>query len=207
MADQFKRHTAYKYRIGDLLIGKPIFIEEKFVHLELGDKKISRVNIVGNIIDRYDAQGEKKYTFFTFDDGSGQIKLKVFGEDKDKFQGINSGETVVVIGVVRNFNSETYISPEIIKSQDPKYLLIRKLELEKTRAKEAPKLEKKEVVAIRDKILDKIKAAEEQGGIDLDTLILEFREASPEVINQEVKKFLEEGIAFEPRPGKIRYLG
>lgn len=207
MVDQFKRNTANKCRIGDLLICKPIFAEEKFVHLELGDKKISRVNIVGNIIDRYDSSGDKQYTFFTFDDGSGQIKLKVFGDDKDKFQGIVSGETVVVIGVVRNFNNETYISPEIIKSQDPKYLLIRKLELEKERIKNSPKIEKTQVLAIRDKLLDKIKSSEEKGGIDLDDLILEFREASPEIINQEVKKFLEEGIAFEPRPGKIRYLG
>lgn len=207
MVDQFKRHTAYKCRIGDLLIGKPIFIEEKFINLELGNKKIARVNIVGNIIDRYDSSGEKQYTFFTFDDGSGQIKLKVFGEDKEKFQGINSGETVVVIASVRNFNSETYLSPEIIKNQDPKYLLIRKLELEKERIKDSPKVEKSQVLAIRDKLLEKIKSSEEQGGIDLDKLILDFREASPEIINQEVKKFLEEGIAFEPRPGKIRYLG
>lgn len=207
MVDQFKRNTAYKYRIGDILIGKPIFDQDKFLYLELGDKHISRVNIIGNIVDRYDSEGEKKYTFFTFDDGSGQIKLKVFGDDKVKFKDVSQGQTVVVIGVVRNFNNETYLAPEIIKEQSPKYLLIRKLELEKERVKSAPKIEKKEVTAIRDKLLDKIKSSEEQGGVDLDKLILEFREASPEIINQEIQKFLEEGIAFEPRPGKIRYLG
>ncbi len=207
MADQFKRNTAYKYRIGDILIGKPIFDQDKFLYLELGDKHISRVNIIGNIVDRYDSEGEKKYTFFTFDDGSGQIKLKVFGEDKDKFKDVSQGQTVVVIGVIRNFNNETYLAPEIIKEQSPKYLLIRKLELEKERVKFAPKIEKKQVTAIRDKLLEKIKSSEEQGGVDLDKLILEFREASPEIINQEIQKFLEEGIAFEPRPGKIRYLG
>lgn len=207
MSEQFKRNIAYKCKIGDLLIGNPIFSEEKFVCIELGDKKISRVNIIGNIIDRYDREGEKQYTFFTFDDGSGQIKLKVFGEDAEKFKGINSGETVVVIGVVRNFNNETYLSPEIIRSQDTRYLLIRKLELEKENKSFSPKIEKKEVSAIRDKLLEKIKNSEEAGGIDLDNLIIEFKEASPEIINQEVQKFLEEGIAFEPRPGRIRYLG
>ena len=50
MADQFKRNTAYKYRIGDILIGKPIFDQDKFLYLELGDKHISRVNIIGNIV-------------------------------------------------------------------------------------------------------------------------------------------------------------
>jgi len=55
---QFKRHIAYKFRIGDLLIGKPIFDGERFSFLELGNKKIVRVNIIGNIVERYDAEGE-----------------------------------------------------------------------------------------------------------------------------------------------------
>ena len=38
---QFKRNIAYKFRIGDILIGKPVFDEEKFTFLELGDKKNS----------------------------------------------------------------------------------------------------------------------------------------------------------------------
>jgi len=36
---------------------------------------------------------------------------------------------------------------------------------------------------------------------------MNFREASPKIINQEIQKLLEEGIIFEPRPGKVRYLG
>ena len=58
-------------------------IKEKF--LELGDKKIVRVNIIGNIVDKYTSEGEKKYGFFTLDDGSGQIKLKSFVEKKKLF--------------------------------------------------------------------------------------------------------------------------
>lgn len=211
MADeQFKRNIAFKYRIGDLLIGKPIFDEQtqRFNFLELGEKKIIRVNVVGNIVDKYESEGEKKYIFFTVDDGSGQIKLKAFGDDLEKFKGISHGQTVVVIGVMRNFNNETYISPEIIKEQDPKYLLLRKLELEKERSENAPPIENKEqVTAIKDKILDQIKGAEEEGGIEIDKIIMEQRESSPDVINQEIKKLIEEGIIFEPRPGKLRYLG
>ena len=37
--EQFKRNTAYKYRIGNLLMGKPVFDAEKFIFLELGNKK------------------------------------------------------------------------------------------------------------------------------------------------------------------------
>lgn len=204
---QFKRNIAYKFRIGELVIGKPIFDEDRFSFLELGDKKIVRVNVVGNIVDKYEVEGERNYIFLTLDDGSGQIKAKAFGDDAKKIKNINQGETVIIIGVLRNFNNETYISPEITRGLDPKYLLIRKLELEKERTQSSTPVEKSEIVAIKDKVLDLIKKAEEQGGIEVDKIIMELRETSPEIINQEIKKLLEEGIIFEPRPGKLRWLG
>lgn len=206
---QFKRNIAFKYRIGDLLLGKPIFDGERFSFLELGGKKLVRVNVVGNIVDRYDAEGDKKYTFLTIDDGSGQIKLKTFGDDVEKFKHAIQGLTVAVIGVLRHFNNETYIAPEIIKEQDTKYLLVRKLELEKLRnsAQEAVPVQKEQVVALKDQIMSLIKEAEGEGGIEIDTIIMKLRESSPDLINQEIKKLLEEGILFEPRPGKLRWLG
>jgi len=118
---QFKRNVAYKLRIGEVLIGKPVMTQEKFQFLELGDKKIVRVNIVGNIVDKYQSEGEKKYIFLTLDDGSGQIHLKVFGDDSEKFKEVQHGETALVIGIIRNWNNEIYISPEIIKEKNPKY--------------------------------------------------------------------------------------
>jgi RPA family protein len=205
--EQFKRHVAYKLRIGDILIGKPIIDGDRFSFLELGDKKIVRVNVIGNVVDKYESEGDKKYSFFTLDDGSGQIKLKVFGDDADKFKEVNQGQTVLVIGVLRNFNNETYISPEIIREQDARYLLVRKMEIEKEKSKNSKPIAREQIVAIKDKILDKIKNAEEEGGIDLDKVIMDLREISPEMINQEIKKLLEEGIIFEPRPGRVRWLG
>ena len=208
MADQYKRNIAFKYRIGDILLSKPIFDGEKFLYAELSEKKISRVNIIGNIVDKYNSDGDKKYSFFTLDDGSGQIKLKVFGDDTLKFQKVDSGQTVAVIGTVRHWNNETYIQPEAISEQDPKYLLLRKLEIENTRKLTAKPIESRdEAVAIKDQILDSIKNAEDDGGIDTEQIVLHFRDTSPDVINEEIKKLLEEGIIFEPRPGRLRYLG
>jgi RPA family protein len=207
MVNEFKRNIAYKIRIGDILFGKPIFDNDKFSFLELGNKKIVRVNLVGNIIDKYESEGERKYSFFTLDDGSGQIKLKCFGEDVDKFKNFIQGQTVLVIGFLRQFNNEIYITPEIIKEQNPKYLLIRKLELEKEQKKEIENIPKSQVIAIKDKILDLIKGAESENGIDLEEIILKLKETPSEIINQEVKSLLEEGIIFEPRPGRLRWLG
>jgi len=204
---QMKRNVAYKLRIGDILIGKPVTNGERFSFLELGDKKIVRVNIIGNIVEKYDSQGETKYISFTIDDGSGQIRLKVFGEDTEKFKDFFQGQTIVTVGLLRNWNDELYISPEIIKEMDPKYLLIRKLETEKEKAVMSKPIEKEQIIAIKDKLLDMIKNSEGEGGIETDKIIMSLREFSPGIINKEIQKLLEEGIVFEPRPGKIRYLG
>lgn len=204
---KFKRNTAYKFRIGDILIGKPVNNGERFAFLELGDKKIVRVNVVGNIVDKYESLGETKYVSFTVDDGSGQIRLKVFGDDTERFKDFYHGQTVVVIGVLRHWNDELYISPEIIKDMNPKYLLIRKLETEREKAVSRSPLQKDQIIAIKDRIFDMIKSAEKDGGIETEKVILGLQEFSPDIINKEIQKLLEEGIIFEPRPGKIRYLG
>jgi len=188
-------------------MGKPIMDNERFSFLELGDKKIVRVNIIGNIVDKYDSEGETKFTSFTLDDGSGQIKLRCFGDDVERFKEVSQGQTVLIVGVLRNWNNETYISPEIIKEQDTKYLLVRKLEIEKEKSKNSDLLGRDQIIAVKDRILGAIKDAEENGGIEIEKIIMNLRDISTAIINQEVHKLLEEGIVFEPRPGRVRYLG
>ena len=219
MTEVKKRQIAYKLRIGDVLKGKPILDEspeqQRFLFLELGDKKIVRVNFVANVIDKYSNEGaptfgqdgaeKKKYSNLTLDDASGQIKLKIFGDDVAKFNAITQGNTVIAIGTLRFYNNEIYLSPEIIKVTDPRYLLVRKLELDQ----EKPTIEVKreEITAIKDRIIDMIKKSEDAGGIETEKMIMELNDVSPEIINQEIKKMLEEGLVYEPRPGKVRYLG
>lgn len=206
--ERFKRHIAYKHRIGDLLLGRPVFDGERFGSLELGTKHLVRVNVIGNIVDRYDSNGDKTYLFLTLDDGSGQISLKIFGDDVARFKDLGQGQTVLVIGTLRSFNNELYINPEIIRGLDPKFLLIRKLELEKQRNETSPAhTTPQEEASSKDKVLELIRDSEAQGGIDLEDIKVKVRDLAPEEIEKEVKKLLEEGIVFEPRPGRIRYLG
>ncbi len=200
-----ERATAYKMRIGEILAGEKIFDGEQFNFIELGNKKIRRVNLVANIIDRYEGGGEGKYLSFTLDDASGQIRIKIFGDDVEKFKDFGQGDTVMIIGVLRHYNNELYILPEIIRKLQPEYLLVRKLELEKKEENKVPE-NKEESKAIKDKIIEMVKGAEKDGGIEVDKIIMELK-ASPSIINEEIKKLLEEGLAYEPRPGKIRYLG
>mgnify|MGYP001577017241 CR=1 FL=1 len=217
MPELKKRETAYKIRIGDLLKSSHIFdqsqsgtlenIRPRLLHVELGDKKILRVNLIANVVDKYKSQGESNFATITLDEGSGQIKARVFGEDTNKFLNIVQGDTLVVIGLLRSFNDELYILPEIIKKQDPKYLLVRKLELDKESPKPISSAQKKEIKAFRDEIIDTIRLSEEHEGIDKDKIIMKFNNAKPEIISQEIQKLLEEGIIYEPKPGRVRYLG
>ncbi len=203
MAEQFKRAVAYKIQIGDLSKGKQVIDNDRFKLLELGDRKIIRVNIIANIVEKYEQEGEKKFISFTIDDGSGQIKLRNFGEEVEKFRSLELGESVVIIGVLRSYNNELYILPEIIKKVDPRYLLVRKLELQK--GNKVEKVEGKTSV-LKDQIIEMMKKEEENGGIDVDKIIMSSQ-AAPELINQEIQKLLEDGLAYEPRPGRIRFLG
>ena len=215
---QIERATAYKMRIGDVLNSQQAIENERLNFVEFNGKQVIRVNIVANVIEKYVSEGardnlnatstsevaiKKKYLALTIDDASGQIRIKVFGDDVERFINIAQGDSVMVIGMLRYYNNEIYINPEIIRVQDSRYLLVRKLELEK----DAPKqVNKEEVKAVKEQIIDMIKKEEANGGIDMDKLIMGIK-ASPDMINQEIQKLIEEGLAYEPRPGKIRYLG
>ncbi|MAH07639.1 hypothetical protein CMI38_05325 [Candidatus Pacearchaeota archaeon] len=213
MPDFKKREIAYKIRVGDLLKGNQIFDQSqettnpKLLHIELGTNKLVRVNLIANIIDKYQSDGEKRFASLTVDDGSGQIKTRVFGEDLKKFENLTQGDTILIIGLLRSFNEELYILPEIIKKQDPRYLLVRKLEIEKDQPKPLTTNQKQEIKSLRDNIIDSIKAEEQNEGIDKDQIIMKFKDSKPELITQEIQKLLEEGIIYEPRPGRVRYLG
>jgi RPA family protein len=213
-----KREIAYKVRIGNLIKGNPVFdqtpaepgtqiINPRLLHIELGDKKIIRVNIIGNIVDKFESQGETKFANITIDDGSGQIRAKVFSDGLDKIANLIQGETVLLIGLVRSYNQEIYILPEIIRKVDSKYLLIRKLEIDKSDSKILTKEQKKELKSYREDIMELVKNAEKKDGIDKEEIITNFKNVKSEVITQEIRRLLEDGMIYETRPGRVRYLG
>ncbi len=198
-----KRKIAYKFRIGDVISGKPILFEDKLKHVEIFGREVVRLNLIANVIDKYVQDGEKKFGSVTLDDATGQIKLKLFGEDVSKIEDLNQGDTVMVVGLLRSWNNEVYITPEIIKKKDPAYLLVRKLESDLDKPKV---LDREKVAELKEKILSIVKEKDSDGGVEIAKIITDLKE-SPDVINREIKKILEDGLVYEPRPGKLRYLG
>jgi len=203
MPDEFKRHTAFKVKIGDIINGNQIVDGEKLRFIEANGKNIARVNLIANVVDKYIQDDEKKFASVTLDDATGQIKLKTFGEEIAKLKQLEQGDTVLAIGLIREWNKEIYINPEIVKKKQPEYLLLRKLETDLDKPKQ---LDKKELTEIKDKIIEIIKREEKNDGVEIKKITEELQ-AKSETVNQEIRKLLEEGAIYEPRPGKVRYLG
>lgn len=207
-----KRETAYKLRINDILRASQIFEEtesanKKLRFIELGNKQIIRVNVIANVVDKYESEGERRFASITLDDGSGQLRVRVFGDDMSKFVDVVQGDTLIVIGLLKSFNQELYILPEVIRKQDTKYLLVRKLEIEKEYSLNNSQPKRQEIRVLREEIIKMIRDAEAKEGIDKEEIIMKIKHTQPEIINQEIQKLLEEGVIYEPRPSRVRYLG
>ncbi|MCX8194156.1 MAG: OB-fold nucleic acid binding domain-containing protein [Candidatus Pacearchaeota archaeon] len=238
-----KRFVAHKLSLGQLANGKPEFEQERFSRLVIDGKDIVRVNVIATIVDKFiNEQGS--YASLILDDGTGTIRAKAFSENVALFKDFQLGDTVKVIGLLRFFNDELYILPEIIKEIDPRWLLVRKLELaqeygnvynkqeqkptssllsqsqassfasieetkneeiEQEKIEDIKEDENNKEKSLRDQILDIIRAAELEEGIDVDKLIMSLT-APVDIINNTIIELLEEGSIFEPRPGRLRVL-
>lgn len=228
-----KRQTALKLKIADLNRGE-VISNEKQNFVEIDGKQVGRVNVIANVIDKFVSEGEKKYSALTIDDASSQIRIKAFGEDIDKMRDIEIGDTIMVIGALRFFNNEIYILPEIIKKIEPEWLMVRKLEIDKSlgpvqsenrisgQLTNIPMAEdQKRIVnsVAFNKPLDvkeeKIEVSAKERifemlkqndeGVDIDKIIMSVNLPVDE-INRIVSEMLENAEIYEPKPGRIRIL-
>jgi len=124
--DSTKRQVAYKVKVVDMLTGRYVK-EEGWLpnYVDLGERKVSRANIIGVLVSK-DTDTENGSATFVLDDGSARIPLRFF----DFSDSLIVGDIVNVIGRPREFGSERYIVPEIVrKVTEPKWVELRKLEL------------------------------------------------------------------------------
>lgn len=127
---EIKRLTAKKACASEITKGrffkKPGF-ESNYALTRLG-RKLSRVRVMGLVVDRF-AENGGSYSAITIDDTSDTIRCKFFGGTKI-FDGIAEGDLVDVVGKVREYNGEIYIAPEIVtKITDPNFETLRMLEI------------------------------------------------------------------------------
>jgi RPA family protein len=228
--EQQLRQTAYKVWISDL-INKQVQKEEgewSPSYIIVDNKRVSRVNIIANVVMKYKAE-DGGYSTLTVDDSSSDIQIKAWKEDISLMEDIEIGETVLLIGKVREYNSQVYIVPEIIKPLDSsEWVELRKKELSRlygereVKVQETPKPEEKkeesspqdevkvEEVSMsgnsdRQKILNIIENLDKNEGSDLMEVIQESK-LDEEAANTLIQELLKEGEIFEIKPGKLKII-
>jgi len=197
-----RRQTAHKIRIKDILDSKYVKTEGFAPnYLEAHGKEISRINIIGIVVQKSDLNNFKN---LTIDDGTGKISSRVF-ENNELLDKINIEDIVVIIGRPREFSSEKYILIEIIKKIDPSWARVRKLELEKIgiQNKVLNNNPVEEVaVSPTNEILKLVKDLDKGDGVSIEEVLSKNIKG----IDKMIDGLLKEGNIFEIKPGKLKVL-
>jgi len=120
--EKIQRSTAKIVKISDILNSKYVK-QEGYApnHIILNSEQVSRINIIGTVV----SYGDEKS--ISVDDSSASIIVREF--DTNLIRNANVGETVLVVGKIKEFNNEKYVAPEIIRKIDFRWLKYRALEL------------------------------------------------------------------------------
>ena len=216
-SDSSKRQVAFKVSVEEIMNNKYVK-EDGWLpnYIAVGDKKVSRVNIIGVIVSKDIQESDVVSQNFILDDGSGRLPLRFF-EPKTS---IDIGDVVAVIGRPREFGAERYLVPEIIKKiEDQRWVNVRRIELalEKQRMRAAP-VQKMDVPAeelsveteefVEDsnplnKMIRLIKEMDSGTGADFEDVSNKLGGADAESL---IKKLLEQGDVFEVKPGRYKVL-
>jgi RPA family protein len=158
MEQKYQRHSAVRLFVGDILRAE--FVEsvgDLANYCVLEKKKFFRCNVIGVVVDKEQAGA---ITNLLLDDGSGKVVLRSFEEDK-RVSSIEVGAVVLVIGKVRVYSNEKYLSAEIIKVVSKEWLLVRKKELERCAVKEVSLNYESEVVESKIEVQNGLKEESE----------------------------------------------
>jgi|TARA_B100001971_G_C18168051_1_gene525419 RPA family protein len=217
-----KRNVAYKIWLSNLLNGNYVKTEGEFQsdYVEVDNLKISRINLIGTVVFRYESD-DKNYLSITLDDGTFSIRLKTWQEDVKLLQNTNQGDLVLVVGKIRQYNEELYIIPEIVKIlEDPDLELVRRLELlneigkptklqsekivEPTQNVEEEQIKDPKLIANRQKILELVESLSTEQGAKKDEVIEKSKmgEEAEQVLND----LLKDGEIYQPKPQYLKLL-
>lgn len=201
-----KRNHAVKVSIRDLVTGS--FIKEndtQLIHLRtIYGESIARANIIGGVLTKDSSPSNQS---LILDDGSGKILVRSF-DSATIFDKINVGEVVLAIGKPREFNNEHYLSVEIIKKLDLRWMNVRRLELQK-KVLEVVKQKKNdgEVVSdfsnVKRNLIELIRSVDKGQGVEVAEIMRKFEN---EDIKEELDYLIKRGEVFEVVPGVLKVL-
>ncbi len=160
-------------------------------YISFNNQNITRVNLIATIIGKSESQ-DKNYASLTLDDGTEQIRIKAWKEDTKLLSKFSIGEIVLIIGKIRKYNEEIYLLAEIIKSLNPNWELLRKLELIKLYGK--PKnLKSEELIDSGNVLIEEVNLTSNNLGNDILNLIEKYEEKEG-ISLEELKTELGKGV-------------
>lgn len=123
----YVRHVAVKVPLSYIVNGmyEPATTESLACLITPDGSRIYRVNVMATILNK-EIQGN--ITNLYLDDSTGNVVVRSF-EEHPLLQSLRVGEVLLVVGKVRVYNQEKYLSPEIIKKVLPSWLAVRLEEL------------------------------------------------------------------------------
>ena len=202
--EQFqKRQVAYKISIATILNSAFAKDETSAGYIKVNDLVISRANIIGILVSKNEAQNSSSAII---DDGTGRINLRTF-EPSNVFSRAEIGDSVIVVGKIREYNDEKYIIPEIIRKIDSRWVNVRRNEIGNSQAAVAENSDKTEEIIIvqspKDNIYSIIKELDKGDGVLIDDIIKMSKSNDTESV---VKTLLKSGDIFEVKPGMLKVL-
>ncbi|MEK6950322.1 MAG: hypothetical protein AABX13_01195 [Nanoarchaeota archaeon] len=181
-------------------------------------RKVVRCNIFATIIGKEEVGN---ITNLILDDGTAQLVLRSF-EPTSRVRALQLGEVIAVMGRVRVYNGERYLSPEIVKKIPSLWLKVRQLELAQRKQQESqeePKIEqelieselgteeqKEELKAegcVEELVIKTVRERDQGIGMAVEELLELFPEGQTELL---IEKMQREGLLFQNLPGRVKVL-
>ena len=212
---QFKREAAQKFSAGEILKGDFTETGDGALAMSIAGRPVRRVNMLATVVDK-DSSESQSYKSLVVDDGTAQIRLRLFDTDAPLFEKLEVGDFAIIIGKPRLYGSEVYITPEILKPlNNMKWAEARKLELVLQRGRTvASKANNGEAAAEEEELTDavgkdklqvyKIVKELDAGRVaDLSDVAIKSGIGNAE---QVIKDMLKNGDLFEVLPGRLKVL-
>lgn len=204
-----ERQTAYKLWISSIYNSPFTKTIEEFSpnYITFDNKKISRVNIIASVINKYETLN---YISLLVDDSSSQISVKVWNENIPLLKNVNNGDIILIVGKLKqsSLNNTIYIAPDFIRKTTLNFELLRKLELLKEYGKSSS-LKKEEIKeeiveeikltqSLRQQVLNTIEKLDTNEGVDIKQIVTNLNQ-SEIIINEVLEELIKEGEIFQIR--------
>ena len=234
-AKSYKRATAIKMHINHINSGTYVKSDTNNYLETIFGVQVSRVHLLGTIVRKWVSTPDNELkpdrtpqATITIDDGTETIRVRVWKDDIKLFEDLQLGDIVDIIGRVREYETEKYIAPEIVKKiENPNWEFIRELEIIEFLSKlksdtklpnlppeprqtistdsESLKIDQNQKSIFKEKIVDLINELDKGSGVNVNQL-KDYAKIPENEFQNAIMELINEGTIYQPSPGKYRKL-